>query len=105
MTSTEERTADVTFQSLQEGSSIHTTFAPIPVPDPVHGSGGGGGGGGGGPPGLQPMATAMQQAAQGGGGLDGHPPDIFNRNRKNAESFMYDFTVWAWINLHKRVMA
>jgi hypothetical protein len=51
------------------------------------------------------MVAAMQQAAQGGGGLDGHPPDIFDGNRKNAESFMYDFTVWAWINSHKRVMA
>jgi hypothetical protein len=118
MTSTEERTTDVTFQSLQEGSSIQTTFAPILVPDPAHGSGGGGGGGGnppgggggppgggGSPPGLQPMAAVMQQAAQGGGGLDRHPPDIFNGNRKNTESFMYDFTVWAWINSHKRVMA
>jgi hypothetical protein len=120
MTSTKEgateTTADTTFQSLQAGPSIQTTFAPIPVPDPVHANrggdrGGGGnppGGGGdppGGPPALQPMAAAMQQAAQGGGGLDGHPPDIFDRNRKNVESFMYDFTVWAWINSHKRVMA
>jgi hypothetical protein len=118
MTSTEERTADITFQSLQEGSSIQTTFTPIPVPNPAHGGGGGEGGGGnppgggggppgggGGPPALQPMAAAMQQAAQGGGGLDRHPPDIFDGNRKNAESFMYDFTVWAWINSHKRVMA
>jgi hypothetical protein len=120
MTSTEERTTDITFQSLQEGPSIQTTFAPIPVPDLAHESGGGRGGGGGGPPGgggggppggggggppaLQPMAAVMQQAAQGGGGLDGHPPDIFDGNRKNAESFMYDFMVWAWINSHKRVM-
>ena len=50
------------------------------------------------------MVAALQQAGQ-AGGLDGHAPEVFDGNRKKADAFMYDFTIWAWINAHKRVMA
>ena len=75
---------------------------------PLGGGGGGGLPGGGGPP-------AVQQAGQAGTvqvgplpvanrSLRGHPPEIFDGQRKNTQKFIKEFTLWKMCNLRNEAM-
>ena len=72
------------------------------------GGGSGGGGGGGGPPGplAPPGRQAVVQGAPVAGplpvanrALRGHPPEIFDGQRKNTQKFVKEFTLWKMCNL------
>jgi len=78
------------------------------------GGGGGGGGSGGGVLGLPAPPPGRQAAAQGAliagplpvanGALRGHPPKIFDGQRKNTQKFMKEFTLWKMCNLRNKAM-
>jgi Zinc knuckle len=72
------------------------------------GGGGGGpgppaGGGGGGAPGA--AGAAQGQVPIPNGSMRGHPPEIFDGNRKNTNKFMKEFTLWKLCNMGNQGMA
>jgi len=85
---------------------------------PSGGSGSGGGGGGGssgggvlGPPVPPPGRQAAVQGAPiagplpaANGVLRGHPPEIFDGQRKNTQKFVKEFTLWKMCNLQNEAM-
>jgi len=75
---------------------------------------GGGSGSGGGAPGLPAPLPGRQAVVQGApiagplpaanGALRGHPPEIFDGQRKNMQKFVKEFTLWKMCNLRNEAM-
>ena len=65
-----------------------------------------GAGGGGNPPGGAPRAAGAQGQIPGvNGSMRGHPPEIFDGQRKNTAKFVKEFGLWKLCNMRNEGMA